>query len=1118
MKHSFAKPIIIGLCFFLCGLATVFAAEPQDEIERLQKRLAQLDSVEENLQNKPLKEAYQEALKALQDKKQYANLADQYTRQIESHPKLVDDLKRQLDQLGKQKPIDLQGKELDQLDQLLALQNAELLSLQSQQSQIQSQLDQLKPRALSARSELSKLKAELEKLSAESITPGPSAENGLSEALNLKKSKQREALIAHIKVLELELLSIPQRTEIASLEWELNNTRMQRLKTEIQAIQARVQTLRQEESAKAVAEVRKLSQNGDAIHPALTWLAEQNEQFSTDLQEFIARTKAMAGKAEAVEQHHKIISQSYWLIKQQLEVSSRQNLLGERLRQQLKQLPRPINTTDTESLLEQARIRALMLDQHKLELTDLNSYVQSLLSRFHQPSGPMSQEDLQKAMQPLIRLRSELINKLQDSNQAYIEKLSVLLSLQNQLNDKVRQFDTLLRENLLWVPSARPLDKGWFEEIPDAVRRVAKPENWQQLLQALYQHIFLLIFIFFLFIALKLFQAFMVLPRCSALEKQAVAHYGRVNQDSVHYPFVLLIGAVLSALPWPVFLELVSQLFRHDQGAGEFVQALAYGLHVLAIGLFITGLLSQFSKPDGLLITQFRWPKPIVTAFSQDIHRYAWIVLLCAFAIAMTDSLQDEIFRNSIGRLFFILSCITVALFAMNWLGIGRRRELLADLAAHFWSHPRYWALFIGLEQLVMIAMAALGYYFGALYLKILIIASALWLFAMAFSYCFIQRWLLIEQRRIAYAQAKAKRAEIVALRQEPSKPENAVELIDENYIDLQAISAQSKTLLKMTVLTFALLGIGWIWLDTLPALALLDKVQLWGATEVTQEGEQLQMITLKTLLYSALLLSLVIIAARNLPGMLELLVLQRLELSKGSRYALTTLLKYFIVAAGILIAFNNIGMPWSKLQWLVAALGVGLGFGLQEIFANFVSGLIILFEKPIRIGDTVTLDTVSGTVTRIHIRATTITDWDRKEIVIPNKTFITQQLINWSLTDPITRLVIPVGIAYGSDTELAHRLLLEAAKENPLVLDDPEPSSFFLGFGDSSLKFDLRVFVGNISNRLQAAHELHNSINRKFNEHGIEIAFPQLDIHMKKDLAAVHYEKSFRPSVKTVS
>ena len=191
--------------------------------------------------------------------------------------------------------------------------------------------------------------------------------------------------------------------------------------------------------------------------------------------------------------------------------------------------------------------------------------------------------------------------------------------------------------------------------------------------------------------------------------------------------------------------------------------------------------------------------------------------------------------------------------------------------------------------------------------------------------------------------------------------------------------------------------------------------------------------------------------------------------------------------------------MAWSQLQWLVAALGVGLGFGLQAIFANFVSGLIILFERPVRIGDTITLGALTGTVSKIRIRATTVTDFDRKEIIIPNQTFITDQLTNWSLSDTVTRVVLNYRVAYGSDQALVHRLLYQAAHENPRVLADPEPQVFFMAYGESTLEFELQVFVNALGDRLFATDELNCRVGELFAEHDINIAFNQLEVWLKR-------------------
>ena len=179
----------------------------------------------------------------------------------------------------------------------------------------------------------------------------------------------------------------------------------------------------------------------------------------------------------------------------------------------------------------------------------------------------------------------------------------------------------------------------------------------------------------------------------------------------------------------------------------------------------------------------------------------------------------------------------------------------------------------------------------------------------------------------------------------------------------------------------------------------------------------------------------------------------------------------------------------------------MGLGFGLQEIFANFVSGLILLFERPIRIGDTVTIGDTNGTVSKIRIRATTVTDWNRKEIVIPNREFITGQVINWTLSDQVMRLVLRVGIAYGSDVHRAKQILLEVAANNRRVLEDPKPRAWFWEFGDSSLNFEIRVFVKDIDDWVMTRDSMHFEIDAAFREAGIEIAFPQRDLHIRSGL-----------------
>jgi len=290
-----------------------------------------------------------------------------------------------------------------------------------------------------------------------------------------------------------------------------------------------------------------------------------------------------------------------------------------------------------------------------------------------------------------------------------------------------------------------------------------------------------------------------------------------------------------------------------------------------------------------------------------------------------------------------------------------------------------------------------------------------------------------------------------------------------------------------------------------------LRQVELWTATETvtleltdpagnlrTTREERAVPITLADLCLSALLAALTLLLVRNLPGFLEISLFRRVGLGPGERYAYATLAKYGVAVGGTLLVCSTVGMSWSSIQWLVAALGIGLGFGLQEIFANFVSGLILLFERPIRVGDTVTIGDLSGTVARIRTRATWLTGFDRKELIIPNKEFVTGRLVNWSLSDTVLRVEVRVGVAYGSDVERALDLLRRVALENELVMREPRPEAWFLGFGESTLDLELRCFSPDAAQTLPIRHALHLAIDRAFRQAGIEIAFPQRDVHVR--------------------
>ncbi|EAB5907842.1 miniconductance mechanosensitive channel MscM [Salmonella enterica subsp. enterica serovar Enteritidis] len=413
------------------------------------------------------------------------------------------------------------------------------------------------------------------------------------------------------------------------------------------------------------------------------------------------------------------------------------------------------------------------------------------------------------------------------------------------------------------------------------------------------------------------------------------------------------------------------------------------------------------------------------------------------------------------------------------------------------------WNMLMG-APLIAILAAAVGYLATAQALLARLETSvAIW-FLLLVIYHVIRRWMLIQRRRLAFDRAKHRRAEMLAQRargeEEPahsSSLEGAVD-IDESEIDLDAISAQSLRLVRSILMLIALLSVIVLWSEIHSAFGFLENISLWDVTSTVQGVESLEPITLGAVLIAILVFIITTQLVRNLPALLELALLQHLDLTPGTGYAITTITKYLLMLIGGLVGFSMIGIEWSKLQWLVAALGVGLGFGLQEIFANFISGLIILFEKPIRIGDTVTIRDLTGSVTKINTRATTISDWDRKEIIVPNKAFITEQFINWSLSDSVTRVVLTIPAPADANSEEVTQILLTAAQRCSLVLDNPPPEIFLVDLQQGIQIFELRIYAAEMGHRMPLRHEIHQLILAGFREHGIDMPFPPFQMRLE--------------------
>ena len=227
--------------------------------------------------------------------------------------------------------------------------------------------------------------------------------------------------------------------------------------------------------------------------------------------------------------------------------------------------------------------------------------------------------------------------------------------------------------------------------------------------------------------------------------------------------------------------------------------------------------------------------------------------------------------------------------------------------------------------------------------------------------------------------------------------------------------------------------------------------------------------------------------------------IFPRYDLNVGVSQSIATIIRYILVIIGLFIIFQTSGIDLSAIGLLVGALGIGIGFGLQNITNNFISGIIILFERPVKVGDRIEVDDLAGNIVNISARATTIITNDNIAVIVPNSDLVSNRVINWSHNDRNVRLNFPVGVSYNEDPEKIKKLLLEVANANQGVLQKPPPDILFENFGDSSLEFNLRVWTDEYSDKPKVLKsQLYYSIFKKFKEHGVEIPYPQRDLHLK--------------------
>ncbi len=1066
-------------------------------------------------------EAYRQALSAVKKASDFATLAQTFRQAIETAPEETRKLRAELESEPAEDATsvsiseDATGRDLEVR---LASVQAELATARANLEKKESEVKDTRTRPEKAREEQVKARARLDEITTSLQTAIPEGQSPVvTDATRVALEARRLAATEEIAMLEQEVLSQPMRLDLLTAQRDVAAREVKRIEARITGIQEALDRVRARdaEATRQQAEQQQLEASGK--HPLLGRLAAENTELTDELTRIVDDSAAVTPVKQLTEKQQQQLQEDYETTQTQLENAGLSGVGGSLMQEQRRRIPEILRANTRvvsrwRGKISEVQARRFRINMDRRDLSDLDARVQRELAEVDPALPEGERQEIAVEVRKLLEMRRGLLTKLGESYDSYLSTLRGLSTAQASLEDTATRFATLLDEWLLWIPSSGLPDTKTAGALMTSLAWLVSPRNWIDTGRVLLNDVFnrpvvpaLVVIVFVALLVLR--------PRLRRHIVTAAGKVGKYRTDSFSLTLSAFGATILVAVAVPLLIWFIGlRLAAAGTTAGvQFAAAVGAGLLAVA-QLYITlRVFVVLCRPQGVAEAHFRWREKSLKLIRRHMFWLVPLLVVTTFVVTLADSQTDDAVRVSLGRLAFLVAMGGQMVFVNRVLRPkGPLVEPILTKEPNGWlARLRYiwYPLAVG-APIALAVTSVIGYHYTALQLERRIIITAWLIIGIVVVRNLVLRWLVVEARRLAIEKAREKReAEAKAAQARAAETGESggsgSEVVRPNIevpeVDILTINDQTRQLLKALTVTAVVVGLWLTWAGVLPALAILDDVQLWSTQVVDAAGQMVpKWITLEHVALALIALALTAVAAKNLPGVLEIAVLKNLPLDAGVRYALTTVSQYVVVAIGVVVAFKAIGVGWSNIQWLVAALSFGVGFGLQEIIANFFCGLILLFERPIRIGDIVQVGDTMGIVSKIRIRATTITNWDRMELILPNKELITGRLLNWTLSNTVNRIVVSVGVAYGSDTEKARQILLRVAAEHPLVMKDPGPLATFEGFGDSTLNIVLRCYLPDFANRLAVINELHQKVDEAFKEAEIEIAFPQLDLHFK--------------------
>jgi potassium efflux system protein len=944
---------------------------------------------------------------------------------------------------------------------------------------------------------------------------------------------RREAALSEIDMHRARLALLNDRSSLIPLQTDLLQRRVSFSQELVSMLEEATHDLRVEDARKSLAMIQEQSRALSDQLPSLAPLATETIELAETLwapDGVVTRSEDVVKALDNIRHHQAQLNRIADLTSRKFEAYGHRGSVTRWWPDVPDDFPEPGYVANVIQHLEEeipeVEHRLIIYEQQRSRSLDLaRDTMLELQNEFGEDIDP----ELAQQVRDVLAVRQDLLDELIQRLSRYSNQLVEYRAASNKFHRQVRDVERFLFSHILWsrsvprpvIPRPRDIGEaiGWLTSTEHlrSVSVVGVELRGSGIFAAL---------VLALIILLRQ-------PMRRRLSEIAEKTHDP-ERDSLKFTIRAVALTLLLAAPLPIALYVGGTVARLV-GSSTYWHASTEAFFELAMVAVLLESVRQIFAPNGLAEAHFGWP----THATQPLHRglmvteaiglpLLYIALHLGFAGMGLDSPDNlQLYNNSLGRVAFIAATLVFGLSVLTMLRPAKKEEASDQEMWVPW--PRRFSgyafpiAFLGAYPIIILAtvipaiLAAFGFYVTGMLLAYQMLRTLLLALVVMVGGGLIHRWRIVNRNQAILESAEEEGEE---------KQRKEIEAAEQQVLHLH----------RFGVIAVLVIGLLYIWSDALPMLQLLKRVQilprvqmlepvaetaslLGAAAESTEPpptqatdsaaasipgsppvngatagSAQSNPLTLWHLFEAILAGVFTLVLVKNLPGLIEIMLKRRTTLDGGARFAFSTLVRYSITIIGTIVVFGLLGVTWNKVQWLAAALTFGLGFGLQEIVANFVSGLILLVERPVRVGDVVTIGNLMGSVTRIQIRATTITLWDRSEMIVPNKEFITTKLVNWTLSDSKRRIEIPLRITYGTDLELVKKILVEAAEQHPSVLDDPAPHVLLLAFGDDAINLELR-FVVDFGQGLSTKDQVQMEIDRAFRKHGIEFALPKSEV-----------------------